>query len=58
MAWRNLAVNGECMYEQIRWVLSMFLAVLTSNLIASFVRGLTLQLAIEAAMRVRHTYRS
>ena len=36
----------------------MFLAVLTSDLIASFVRGLTLQLAIAAATRVRHTCRS
>ena len=33
------------MYEYIRWVLSMFLAVLTSILIARFVRGLTLQLS-------------
>ena len=33
------------MYEYIRWVLSMILAMLTSILIAGFVRGLTLQLS-------------
>ena len=43
------------MYKQIRWVLRMFLVVLTSDLIASFVKGLTLQLATAAATRVRYT---
>ena len=43
------------MYEQIRWVLRVFLAVLTSDLIASFVKGLTLQLATAAATRISHT---
>ena len=33
------------MYEYIRWVLLMFLALLASILIAGFVRGLTLQLS-------------
>ena len=33
------------MYEYIRWVLSMILAMLNSILIAGFVRGLTLQLS-------------